>query len=71
MELAYWVPDQDAYVDAAGRPMRSIRRRRERSPPSIEHEGRRVAAIVHDADLADERELVQAVGRRGGAHARE
>ena len=28
----------------------------------IEHEGRRVGAIVHDADLAEEPKLVQAVG---------
>jgi signal transduction histidine kinase len=28
----------------------------------IEHEGRRVAAIVHDAGVAEERELIQAVG---------
>ena len=28
----------------------------------IEHEGRRVGAIVHDAELAEERDLVRAVG---------
>ena len=34
LELAYWVPDQDAYVDADGQPVRVDPRRRARSPPS-------------------------------------
>ena len=40
----------------------SIRRRTGKIATVIEHEGRRVAAIVHDAELAEERELVQTVG---------
>ena len=62
LELAYWVPDQDAYVDAEGRPrpLDSIPEGKIATP--IDHEGQRIAAIVHDADLADERDLVQAVG---------
>jgi signal transduction histidine kinase len=62
LELAYWVPDQDAYVDAEGRPMRIDPAPEGKIATTIENEGRRVAAIVHDADLAEERELVQAVG---------
>jgi signal transduction histidine kinase len=62
LELAYWVPDHNAYVDAVGRPMPV-----DPTPPGkiatvVEHEGRRVAAIVHDADLAEEHEHVRAVG---------
>ena len=62
VELAYWVPDQDAYVDADGRPMRVDPAPKGKIATAIEHEGRRVAAIVHDAGLAEERVLVQAAG---------
>ena len=62
VELAYWVPNQDAYVDADGRPMQVDPAPKGKIATAIEHEGRRVAAIVHDAELAEERDLVQAVG---------
>ena len=62
MELAYWVPNRDAYVDSAGRPMQLDPAPKGKIATVIEHEGRRVGAIVHDADLAEERDLVQAVG---------
>jgi signal transduction histidine kinase len=62
LELAYWVPNQDAYVDADGQPMRVDPAPKGKIATTIENEGRRIAAIVHDADLAQERDLVQAVG---------
>ena len=62
LELAYWVPNQGAYVDADGRPMRIDPAPEGKIATTIEHDGRRVAAIVHAAGLADERELVQTVG---------
>jgi signal transduction histidine kinase len=62
LELAYWVPDQDAYVDAEGRPRPVDSTPEGKVATTIEHEGRRIAAIVHDADLAEESDLVQAVG---------
>jgi signal transduction histidine kinase len=62
VELAYWVPNREAYVDAAGRPMQLDPAPRGKIATIIEHEGRRVGAIVHDADLAEERDLVRAVG---------
>ncbi len=62
LELAYWVPDQDSYVDAEGRPMPVDSTPKGKIATTIDHEGRRIAAIVHDADLADESDLVQAVG---------
>jgi signal transduction histidine kinase len=62
LELAYWVPDQDTYVDSEGRP-RSIDSVPEgKIATTIDHEGLRMAAIIHDADLAEESDLVQAVG---------
>ena len=62
VELAYWVPNRDAYVDSAGRPMRVDPTPKGKTATVIEHEGRRVGAIVHDADLAEKRDLVRAVG---------
>jgi len=62
LQLAYWVPDRDAYVDAEGRPRRVDPAPKGKIATTIDHDGRRIAAIVHDADLAGERDLVQAVG---------
>ena len=62
MELAYWVPNQDAYVDADGQPMRVDPPPNGKTATTIENEGQRVGAIVHDAGLGEERDLVQAVG---------
>ena len=66
LELAYWVPDQHSYVDADGRPRRIDPAPEGKIVTTLEHEGRRVAAIVHDGDLAEERDLVQAVGAAAG-----
>ena len=60
--LAYWVPKRDDYVDSAGRPMQLDPAPKGKIATVIEHEGRRVGAIVHDAELAEERDLVRAVG---------
>jgi len=62
LELAYWVPSQNAYVDAEGRPMQVDPPPEGKIATRIEHDGRRVAAIVHAAGLAEEQELVQTVG---------
>jgi signal transduction histidine kinase len=62
VELAYWVPNRDDYVDSAGQPMRLDPAPNGKIATVIEHEGRRVGAIVHDAELAEERDLVRAVG---------
>jgi signal transduction histidine kinase len=62
LELAYWVPNQDRYVDAEGQPTRVDPAPKGKIATTIENEGMRVAAIIHDADLAQERDLVQAVG---------
>jgi signal transduction histidine kinase len=62
LQLAYWVPDQDAYVDAEGQPMRVDPAPKGKIATTIDNDGRRIAAIVHGADLAEERDLVQAVG---------
>ena len=62
VEIAYWVPNRDGYVDSAGRPMQIDPAPHGKIATVIEHEGRRVGAIVHDAELAEEPDLVRAVG---------
>jgi signal transduction histidine kinase len=67
LELAYWVLDQDAYVDAAGQPVRVDPAPAGKVSTIIEHEGERIAAIVKSGpDLAEERELVQTAGAAAG-----
>jgi signal transduction histidine kinase len=58
LALAYWLPDAQRFVDAAGRDV---------AVPAggwteVELQGRRIAAIVHDPALSDERDLVRAAG---------
>jgi signal transduction histidine kinase len=62
LTLAYWIPHAQAYVDAGGR-------RVELPPPGsgtvatpIERGGAPLALVLHDAALAEERDLVRAVG---------
>jgi signal transduction histidine kinase len=62
LALAYWLPDRERYVDATGRPVELPAPGRGRAYIEIEREGRRVAAIVHDASLAEEPALVRAAG---------
>jgi signal transduction histidine kinase len=62
LELAYWVPAQEQFVDALGRPAEIDRGEHGRMATIIEHDGRRVAAVLHDADLEEDRDLVEAVG---------
>jgi signal transduction histidine kinase len=66
LELAYWVPGQDAYVDADGQPVRVDPAPAGKVSTIVEHEGERIAAIVHSPGLAEERELVQTAGAAAG-----
>jgi signal transduction histidine kinase len=56
LRLAYWVPERNGFVDAAGRPV-------EPSPGAtiVERGGRRVAALEHDPALAEQTELLESV----------
>jgi signal transduction histidine kinase len=57
LTLAYWLPDQDRYVDAGGRTVVL-----EGAVTEIERDGTPIAAIVHDPALLEERELVRTAG---------
>lgn len=51
LEIALWVPDRDGFVDRAGRPMSMPEDGRSWTP--VEHDGRRIAALVHSVPLED------------------
>jgi signal transduction histidine kinase len=61
LELAFWLPGEERYVDAAGR-LLDVRAGESRAVTVLEHDGRRVAALVHDPALLEEPELLDAVG---------
>ena len=61
LELAFWMPEQDRYVDAEGRPAElPAEDNARRAVTEVSRQGRRVAAIVHDR--AQNRETVRAAG---------
>lgn len=62
LSLAYWVPEQERYVDAEGLPVEMPAREGNTACTLVEHEGRPVAMICHDASLDTEPELITAVG---------
>lgn len=61
LELAFWVPDRSAYIDAEGHQVTLPENDPGRLVTTISHGGEKLAAIVHDVALAEERELVDAV----------
>jgi signal transduction histidine kinase len=62
LTLAYWLPDRGAYVDAEGHPVALPEQPGPRAATEIQRDGRTVAAILHDAALCEEPELVRAAG---------
>ena len=58
--IAYWLADREAFVDEAGRPVALPEPGSGRAWTAVEQDGRRVAAIVHDAALDTSPELVHA-----------
>ncbi|MFN2592710.1 MAG: sensor histidine kinase [Candidatus Dormibacteria bacterium] len=62
LQLAYWWPDRQAFVDLAGRIVQLGD-----LPPGLtltilQHGGERVGALVHDRHLEQEPDLIEAVG---------
>jgi signal transduction histidine kinase len=62
VELAYWLPDSGHHVDAEGRRVELPPAGSGRAATEVEHDGRRIAAIVHDPTLLDDREPVREAG---------
>jgi signal transduction histidine kinase len=66
VELVYWLPEFGVYADGDGRAVELPAEGSGRSFSPIDRDGRRVAALVHDASLDEERALVDAVGAAAG-----
>jgi signal transduction histidine kinase len=66
LEIAYWLPDHEAYVGVDGRPAELPTQGSGRVTTVVEHDGARVAVLIHDASLRDEPELVAAACSAAG-----
>jgi signal transduction histidine kinase len=60
LNIAYWLPDREQFVDERGRHVELPAAGSGRAWTAVERDGRRVAAIVHDAELDASPQLVQA-----------
>ena len=60
LSLAYWLADRETFVDEFGRPVELPAPGSGRAWTAVDHEGRRVAAIIHDAELDTTTDLVNA-----------
>ena len=65
MQVVFWLPEFDSYADVDGRPV-AIPADARRTTMMLDRSGARVAALVHDASLHDEPELLDAVGAAAG-----
>jgi hypothetical protein len=62
LQIAYWLPDSEDYVDANGRPVAEPVAAPRRAITALVRDGRRIAVVSHTAALPDlERELGAAV----------
>ena len=61
LQLAYWLPDRDAFVDAVGRPVELPTAGGDRAVTILRHDGDPVAVLLHDATLEEDPALVRAV----------
>jgi signal transduction histidine kinase len=60
VNVVYWLPDREAFVDESGRRVEMPEPGSGRAWTAVEQDGRRVAAIVHDVALDTSPELVHA-----------
>ena len=63
LTLAYWLPQYESWADLEGRPVTFPP---DRAVTTIERDGVRLAALVHDRSLKDEPELLDAVSAAAG-----
>jgi len=62
VQLAYWWPDRQAFVDLEGKLVELSDLPAGLTPTILERGGERVGALVHDRHLDQEPELIEAVG---------
>jgi signal transduction histidine kinase len=61
LELAYWLPGRRRYVDSEGLPVELPDAEADRVATVVERDGEPIAALVHDAALRENAELVDSV----------
>ena len=66
LTLVYWLPEFDTYADSDGRAVELPTADAMRLVATVEQDEQRVAAIVYDASLANERKLLEAVMAAAG-----
>jgi signal transduction histidine kinase len=66
LEVAYWLPADERFVDSSGTPFRMPRVGDSQVVTVVEREGRRIAALVHDRAVTDDESLVRAVAAAAG-----
>jgi signal transduction histidine kinase len=66
LEIAYWLPERSRYVDVAGRAIELPAPRGARVATVVRRGGRLVAALLHDASLREDPELVEAACAAAG-----
>jgi signal transduction histidine kinase len=62
LELAFWLPERNAYADAHGKPMTLPAPGSRRAVTVLETDGKPLAALVHDPSLRDDPRLLDAAG---------
>lgn len=62
LEVAYWLPERGAYADAEGNTVTLPDESGDRAVTVLDHDGEHVAALVHDASLRNDPQLVEAAG---------
>ena len=65
VELAYWLPESESYVDSRGEPA-AVETTAGRALTYLERDGSPVAVLVHDAALSADPELLRAVAAGAG-----
>jgi signal transduction histidine kinase len=66
LELAYWLPEFGSWGDLDGRSVALPEQGSGRAMTLIDRDGERMAVLLHDAALEEERELLAAVGAAAG-----
>jgi signal transduction histidine kinase len=66
LTIGYWLPDRGRYVELDGSPFALPQPGAGRATTAVEHDGRRIAALVHDESLLDDPQLVAAVRDAAG-----
>ena len=66
LEIAYWLPADERFVDSSGKPAAMPSGADTQVVTMVEREGRRIAALVHDPAVTDDVSLVRAVAAAAG-----